>query len=144
MDPIWTSDISSDLEPFGGKGQIYSQINTISQLITLANLSRIVSSLTLAQIKLLTLPPILSLASKMVTWKPFSRRTSAHLSPEIPAPTIPTWTFFEDMVSGGLLVCLEQTNPIFKTLKFRTRGRAQEGKKSFLRGNIHKQCKDCV
>lgn len=37
----------------------------------------------------LTLPPILSLASRIVTLQPWLRRTSAHLRPDTPAPTIP-------------------------------------------------------
>jgi hypothetical protein len=96
----------------------YLQIHRITQLMALANLSSIVSSQFRLEVNLRTLPPILSLASNMVTWKPFSRRTSAHLRPEIPAPTMPTWAFVEAVWSGLDLAPLEQTHPIFRNLIF--------------------------
>lgn len=51
---------------------------------------------------LLTLPPILSLASSIVTWNPFSSSTPAHRRPEIPAPTIPMWTL--GVISGVIIL----------------------------------------
>jgi hypothetical protein len=45
----------------------YLQIHRITQLMALANLSSIVSSQFRLEVNLLTLPPILSLASNMVT-----------------------------------------------------------------------------
>lgn len=42
----------------------------------------------------LTRPPILSRASYMVTLAPLLIRTSAHLNPDMPAPTIATFGIF--------------------------------------------------
>lgn len=67
------------------------QINLVAKLVRLAYLHDDQHSEFAFSSRARTLPPILSLASSMVTLKPCDKRTSAQRSPETPAPTMQTW-----------------------------------------------------
>jgi len=69
---------------------IGSEIHSVTQVIALMDLSLISYCLS-HHIDALTRPPTRSLPSKIVTLTPLLDRTSAHLSPAKPAPTIQTW-----------------------------------------------------